>query len=203
MSVKIERETRLRLASGVKRRGGELMNQQMWCWGADIRRAEGNLLAQYGFTKYAAPDSSGTKPCYGLSLPTGTTIGLWGFGMYYGDHSHGGLFLKRFDFAPRMVAPDEMHFNAWTAGDLPAMQPPGTNAQCHQARQLLSLALEWIASYEAWVVQTAGAAYRQATVDAWQTLHKSVAVDAHEMAGAWSLLARQCAGAATTMAAVR
>lgn len=182
----------MHLPSDVKRLGSELMNQQMWCWGADIRRSEGNLLAQYGFTKHAAPQGSGSKPCYGMTCPGGPAIGLWGFGMYYGDERLGGVFVKRFDFAPRIIAAADMRFHAWRMGDLPAMSLPQGAAQCHQAQQLLNLALEWIATYEDWVVRGAGAAYRQETVDAWLALHKKIAVDAHSMAETWRRLAKRC-----------
>ena len=31
-----------------------LLDQQLWCWGQDIRRVEGNALLTYGFTKHAS-----------------------------------------------------------------------------------------------------------------------------------------------------
>jgi hypothetical protein len=178
----------------VKRHASDLLNQQMWCWGSDIRRPEGNLLYQYGFSKHPAPQDSGLKPCYSIAARDGLTIGLWGFGMYFADGCNGGMFLKRFDFSPRLVAPADIRFDVWLARDLPALKQPRSGSDLYHAGRLLEGALQWISAYEAWVLAQAGPDYRAAVIEAWRGLHKRIAVDGPEMAVAWQRLA-QCCGA--------
>ena len=38
--------------NNVRKIGTTLLDQQLWCWGQDIRRTEGNALLAYGFTKH-------------------------------------------------------------------------------------------------------------------------------------------------------
>jgi hypothetical protein len=186
------RPLRFQLPSDVKRIGADLFNQQMWCWGSDIRRAEGNLLNAYGFSKHAAPEGSGLKPCYSMDMGGGSTVGLWGFGMYMADARYGGMFLKRFGFSPRLLSPEEVSFDVWVMRDMPEIRLAESGAECHMLQQLLGLALDWMAGYEAWVVSRAGTDYRASTVNAWRAMHKPVAVEGPMMEDAWRILARRC-----------
>jgi hypothetical protein len=175
-----------------KRYASDLLNQQMWCWGSDIRRPEGNLLHQYGFVKHRAPDGSGLKPCYTFTAHDGLTIGLWGFGVYFADGHGQGLFLKRFDFSPRLISAAEMRFDVWVTRDLPELTTPRSGNDLHISGRLVCGALQWVASYERWVLQQAGPEYRTATTEAWRGLRKRVAVDGPQMADAWQKLAQRC-----------
>lgn len=178
----------------LRRLGKDLLNQQMWCWGYDIRRREGNLLSQYGFTKHAAPADSGLKPCYSLRSPDGTVIGLWGFGMYFSSGGAEGLLLKRFAFSPRLVPANEMRFDAWVPVDLPTVRQPGNRAEQDLACELLDASLRWVAGYERWVLAEAGPAHRIAAIDAWRGMRKRIAADALSMPDTWQLLADHLAG---------
>src|SRR5687768_12975270 len=46
-----------RLPKALEKQGEALLEQQMWCWGCDVRRQEGNLLLAYGCERRASPDS--------------------------------------------------------------------------------------------------------------------------------------------------
>lgn len=80
--------------------GLKLTAQQLWCWGQDIERRDGNLLVQYGMTqqRYTGRDERST--CYRLDDGQ-TAICLWGFGLFFGLRDVGGLYLGRFDFRPQ------------------------------------------------------------------------------------------------------
>ncbi len=82
MSSRLPRKLRfptVSLPAAVRASGEALLDQQMWCWGCDVRRAEGNLLAEYGCTKRPSPDprfhSAYTFP---NALPGGA-LTLWGW----------------------------------------------------------------------------------------------------------------------------
>lgn len=173
----------------VRRFGSDLLNQQMWCWGSDIRRPAGNLLRDYGFIKHAAPEGSGLKPCYSLEAG-GVSIRLWGFGLFFAVCPDYALFLKRFEFVPRLVDPAAMTWDVWRTRDLPRLWSPGTDAEVGRSHELLSESCAWIASYERWVQARAGSAWRASTVGSWRGMRKRVVADGDEMAGRWSDLSR-------------
>jgi hypothetical protein len=56
------------------------------------------------------------------------------------------------------------------------------------AGALLTVALEWTASYEAWVTAVAGAPYRDGVLTAWGHGRDRAAT----LPGAWRRLAREC-----------
>src|SRR5689334_2275112 len=83
------------------KRGAALFHQQMWCWGCDIRRPEGNLLLMYGFERERPPEGVHGSSSYFLHTPTERGIRLWGFGLFFTQQGQGSLFLQRYGFAPR------------------------------------------------------------------------------------------------------
>ena len=67
-------------------RGVDLLSQQIWCWGRDILRPEGNVLLEQGFERLIAPpDKANKKNIYALSPASGRTVILRGFGIVYID----------------------------------------------------------------------------------------------------------------------
>lgn len=89
---------RPRLSTSIRRSGCALLYQQCWLWRQDIKRAEGNLLLQYGFQRLRpAPGQSGSSQ-YALQLGDALQVRLWGFGMYFGCEQ--GIFLNRFECIP-------------------------------------------------------------------------------------------------------
>jgi hypothetical protein len=77
-----------------------LLDQQMWCWGRDIVRSEGNLLLQFGFRKERPPATVSGCTAYILTPFPGCQLILWGFGLFFGLESSGGVFLRRYEFKP-------------------------------------------------------------------------------------------------------
>ena len=90
------RETtkRYALPPHVKKRGAALLEQQMWCWGQDIRCPEENLLLRYGFTRVRSPEGISGSSASMLPQDDDHTMTLWGFGLFYAQRSIGGIFIR-------------------------------------------------------------------------------------------------------------
>ncbi len=73
----------------MRNQGTVLLNQQIWCWGQDIRHREGNLLLAYGFRRHRPPANTHGSSCYELQVNEQTAIRLWGFGFFYEHHELG------------------------------------------------------------------------------------------------------------------
>ena len=76
-----------------------LFSQQIWCWGRDIRRKQGNWLLELGFERVRPPAGVEIEDSvYTLKLTENRSIILRGFGVYYCDNAHGAIFLPRYEF---------------------------------------------------------------------------------------------------------
>ena len=69
----------------VRKTGTLLLDQQLWCWGQDIRRVDGNALLAYGFTRHRPPEGEHGSPAYEWRGSGRSRVILWGFGFFYGD----------------------------------------------------------------------------------------------------------------------
>jgi hypothetical protein len=118
----------------------------------------------------------------------GSQIGLWGFGLFYGDARLGGLFLKRYEFTPKLTLSSQLPADILKVGEMPASRKPQTQAEVDLAYTLLGIVSGWISDYEGWVQLQTGADYRQQSVRAW---HRKAVMPAGEMAAAWQELAVQ------------
>ncbi len=171
----------------IRKLGVDLLNQQMWLFGCDVRRKESNLLLDYGFERTRPSEDVKGSSRYALQLPSGDFLVLWGFGLYLESTCGQGLFLKRYEFSPRlMVRPEQ----AWNLVGLPQSKPPKCIQECEASRVLMQKACQWLAEYEAWVLETAGLAYRKINLDGWSL--KTVR-QPQEIAGTWNDLAQGCA----------
>lgn len=169
----------------LKKQGTALFNQQMWCWGQDIRRAEGNLLLEYGFTRRRPPEGVVGSSSYVLQTQEQHIVTLWGFGLLYTHTPSEGIFLKRYSFTPRLALNISSPPDAWALDQLPALSLP-TNRQKRQViEQLFASLLSWISVYETWVLHTYGLAYRHQCLAAWG----QVVCPAETMAAQWQHLA--------------
>jgi hypothetical protein len=74
--------TRVYIPALVRRQGRILLNQQCWLWGQDVRRAEGNLLLDFGFERLRAPEEITGSSQYTLALGKNDFLRLWGFGLF-------------------------------------------------------------------------------------------------------------------------
>ncbi len=163
-----------------------LLNQQIWCWGRDIECAESNLLVQYGFQRLEKPASRQASSLYRLDLSPTSRVILRGFGVFCGDDQWGGLFLRRFDFAPQLTPGPDLPRPAWSLEDFPPLvQPRADQVPCCQ--RLLLMLIEWIRQYEVWIAERVGIAYRSETLLDWNAKH-GTAVPAEEITFAWRML---------------
>jgi hypothetical protein len=150
----------------IRRWVGALLHQQCWCWGYDVRCPEGNLLVEYGFVRKRPPVDCKGSSAYLLQRNQQRSVALWGFGFFYGDATHGGLFLSRYNWTLRYAATAQPPV-AWKIDQLHEFRPPRCGPECASALLLLEGALEWLAEYEGWVMQRRGPQYRERSLDQW------------------------------------
>lgn len=176
------------LTNDLRRRGRVLLHQQLWLFGQDIRRPEGNALLERGFTRRRPSAGEIGGNAYTLRLDAGRSIVLWGFGVYHADPRLGGVFLPRFTFTPRLARSVEVPEGAWHPSQLPESRLPRTRGQWACARRLLIPALRWLAGYERWVLAARGPEYRRCCVAAWP----KATIPAERVADEWADLAERC-----------
>jgi hypothetical protein len=167
------------------RLGCEFLDQQMWCWGRDIRHPGGNVLCRYGFLPLRPPTPDHGSTAYILTPNPELTIVLWGFGLFYSDSEPTGMFLKRCEFTPRLTSTGAPPRAVWAPEQLPSLRDPETSDEWTRLQSLFTAALHWIASYEQWVTHTLGLNYRRRCVAGWSR----AVVAAEAMAATWRQLA--------------
>lgn len=169
-----------------------LLSQQIWCWGRDILRPEGNWLLEIGFDRIEPPaDQQSCSSVYTLDLPGGRCVVLRGFGVFYGDQNHGGIFLRRYKFEPKFTTQATLERPLWSDTDLPQLSAP-TDAQRTACASLTLDLIDWIRSYEVTIVERLGIEYRRSTLLRWND-GKRPFVPAEEFASAWRELSFQFA----------
>jgi hypothetical protein len=172
----------------VERRGAALLDQQMWCWGQDVRRPEGNALLRYGLERHPPPEGERGASAYSGQAGPGCRVVLWAFGLFYGDDDAGGLYLRRYALAPTWAPAAELPLPLWDPEQLPPSRPPRGAEERARVRVLLSGALAWVAGYERWAIGALGPEHRERCVAAWPR----AVVPAGDMAEAWAALAEAC-----------
>lgn len=168
------------------RTANRLLEQQFWLWGCDIRRTQGNILEQFGFTKVKDVESTGLSASrYDRAFGGAQRLSLWGFGLWLAEDQTGAIFVPRSglptSYSTMSVLPDECWQPSASAN---LAHPISAHAQVATTR-LLGDVVRWIAWYERHVVDVYGAEYRQQSIDAWR---KPVAC-AETLANKWSELA--------------
>jgi len=177
---------RLHAPSATRKFGRILFDQQMWCWGRDIVRPEGNALLEYGFRMRRPPEGLRAISAYDLDPAPRHRVRLWGFGLLWTDEGAGSLLLERRRFSPRLVPESEAFEEVWRAEQVPVALRPRSGREHALAGGLLTEALSWISGYKRWARRTLGADYRELCVTTW---HKRP-VPAPGMARCWERLAR-------------
>lgn len=169
-----------------------LLSQQVWCWGRDILRPEGNWLLEVGFDRIKPPaDRHELASVYSLRLPRGRCVILRGFGAFYGDRRLGGVFLPRYDFQPLYTEQATLENPPWSDADLLDFDAP-TGGQRRCCATLVLGLIDWIRAYEVSIVELLGMEYRRATLVDWGK-GKRPAFPAEVMASAWRLLGQAIA----------
>ncbi|MFO0915800.1 MAG: hypothetical protein U0795_22765 [Pirellulales bacterium] len=174
------------LSRPVLRFGEQLMSQQEWCWGRDVKYPGGNLLMEYGFERHRDTSGKARSTCYRMQHDAGQ-IALWGFGMFFGHRKNGGVFLRRYDFRPLWGPIESLSLGIHWPQELPVFRRPSDRKQWCCAQAAWASALRWIAQYETWVHRVCGSDYRRECVAEW--LRPFVTAD--KMAAAWKYLGRR------------
>jgi len=169
-----------------RRSAAVLLDQQMWCWGQDIERKDGNLLLQFGFRKVRPPEKVSGCTAYLVTPFPGCQLVLWGFGLFFGLQSSGGIFIRRYGFNPGWSCLPEVPVNVWCPERLPTFKRPQSDEEREHTQRLTSKAAIWLAGYEQWVLDTVGVAYRQNCLRLWR---KKALVSEEAMPTAWRQLA--------------
>ena len=179
------------LPEPVRRHGAELLHLQCWLWGCDIRRAGGNLLLEYGFSRQRPPSGAFGSSAYLMALESGTHVVLWGFGAFYGNPAEGGVYLRRYEFTPVWTAPLNAQRLPWLPDQIhPADIPPEPETRQRMHRQFVAL-LEWIAQYEMWVRHTYGLAYRRRCAE--ESTKHTFRIAIEQLVEEWQHMAHRCA----------
>ena len=168
-------------------RGILLLSQEIWCWGRDILRPEGNFLQEIGFHRIKPPE--GHDECssvYSLELPGDRVVVLRGFGVFYGDRRLGGVFLPRYEFRPQYTKVARLDAQPWLYADLPDMHPP-TQRQLASCAVLTLGLIDWIRSYEVKIAELLGVGYRRSTLVQWDNGERPIIL-AEDMPREWRSL---------------
>lgn len=174
-----------------------LFDQQMWCWGCDVRREAGNLLLAYGMEKWPSPVPR-LRSAYTMPLDAESAITLWGWGVWTAAQGHGSIFISRAHFAVRYRSSAELRPAAWCEAQLPAFETPISEEQHPHIIHLLGKTFDWIADYERWLQETVGTDYREQATAVWpQRKRYRGGVPVNEITGAWDRLARHGQNMAT------
>lgn len=167
----------LKLPLPFYRKGAALFDQQMWCWGCDVRRTEGNLLLEYGCIKRPSPVPH-YRSAYSYWLDEDRAITLWGWGIWLSQVGLGSVFMSRARFRVYSSETVLLLPEAGCEKELPSHVDAIPNTD---SLQLLDTAFRWIARYETWAGERMPADYRTQQVDHWpqrQRFHGGVPANA-------------------------
>jgi hypothetical protein len=175
----------IRLPADLNRSSAALMDQQMWCWGCDVRRTAGNLLLAYGADKRSSPDPR-YQSAYTFRTITHIALTLWGWGLWCACSDKGSLFVSRSHLRLRYSRTVTLTPDAWRERDLPATVNVQGETTTRTAYVLLADALQWIGHYEYWLRDQVEPDYRERVIARWpQCRQYKGVVPAAEMADRW------------------
>lgn len=180
--------TRTKGELGFRRWAAGLFDQQMWCLGRDIVRPAGNVLLDLGMCQYRPRDPQRGNTLYTAAVAPVGSVFLWGFGALYAEPGFGGVFLRRYDFAPKWTA-HETALGVHNIAGLGRLEAPAAGKPAAKVRQLLPRLVGWFAKYEHWVAENLGGEYR---ADSLAGREKPSVAPATGMADAWERAAKLC-----------
>ena len=165
-------------------RAVKLLSQQVWCWGRDIERIEGNWLMEIGFER-SEPTFRGDNcdSIYSLELSNGKRVILRGFGVFYGNDQKEGIYLPRYEFLPKYLRRLNIKNIPWEKNDLPELHFPN-NSEVSNCVRLVTELVNWIRTYEENVANILGLDYRKSTLYEWQKIVGSI-IPAKNMISEW------------------
>lgn len=176
-----------RARTDLRRRAADLLDQQLWCWGRDVARPQGNVLLGLGMCRYRSAEPGPDRTAYTGRVAGDGVVWLWGFGLLFCLPERGGVFLRRNRFEPLLVErpPERPVHRPEDVG--PCLRPVAARHKA-TAGELVRAVAAWAAGYEHWVAETFGRAYRESTLAA---RGRAPAIWAGDMAGAWEHLAKK------------
>ena len=171
-------------------RASRLLSQQVWCWGRDIERSEGNWLMEIGFDRIEPEfKCDHCDSIYTLELPSGKRVMLRAFGVFYGNDQKEGIYLPRYDFLPKYSRRLNIKNPPWEKKDLPKLNFPN-NLEVSNCIFLVSELVNWIRTYEENVVNILGLDYRKSTLLEWIKI-RGLVIPAEDMVSEWKFLETQ------------
>ena len=171
-------------------RAARLLSQQVWCWGRDIERSDGNWLMEIGFERIEPTfKCEDCDSIYSLKLPTGKRVMLRAFGVFYGNDQKEGIYLPRYDFLPKYSRRLNIKNPPWEKKDLPKLNFP-KNSEITNCVTLVSELVNWIRTYEENVVNVLGIDYRKSTLLEWIKI-RGLIIPAEDMVSEWKFLESQ------------
>jgi hypothetical protein len=180
--------THLHLPMKLRKFGAALLDQQLWCFGRDLRHPEGNALDRYGMQCARMPAKQNGSHAYTRAECAKRRVVLWGFGAFFGDDDLGGLFIRRYTIEPCLTPVARLELPLWRVAQLPNAAPPRSIERIGDAITLSTALFGWLAAYERWVGDTLGPGWRDACIDAW---HRRRCTDGAHMPDAWLELRQQ------------
>jgi hypothetical protein len=172
--------------------GTTLLNQQIWCWGCDVKHPEGNLMLRCGFERRRPP--RGIMGCsqYQLKMKRHRMIRLWGWGVLYCREGE-GLFIQRYLFMPQTVNAAGLAQRIWMPQQIAPRMPRDSTERAAASSRLAELC-DWIDGYERWVRKACGLHYR---IDCLVRWNKPIAASANQMASRWRDVKKRVTSATT------
>ena len=145
----------------------QLMNQQFHVMGRDVESKHGNLLLEYGAIRQKAPCNR-TTSSYTFHISKQRRILLRNFGLFIGDDSLGGIFLRRKEFEPIWIRSSFLSPIPWLPHQIPEWSAIRFNKDKHAVNQLLVYLADWFQKYESWIVTKYGRRFRQGQLTHFQ-----------------------------------
>lgn len=148
--------------------GERLLHHQCWCWGRDIWHPQGNLLIRHGFERFGVPEGKEGSNFYRLRIDERREIALWGFGVLYSSAEKGAIFIKRYEFYPKLFQTAKIDLPVFKGDQLPPRRAPRSDEEINVAAFLNAELIEWILKYESWIEKTCGKSWRVNCLKEWQ-----------------------------------
>jgi len=167
---------------------GKLLSQQIWLWGRDVHPPGTNWLLKYGFTRHGIPPGRQGCSCYSWNQPEGGSVWLWSFGLFFSRPGIGAIYLRRFEFLPRLSRSTRLPKPVWSDSEFDDHFIPINATERASALDLLAESCRWIADYERWILTQCGLEYRRQTLNLWT----SPASLPEEIIPGWENLERLC-----------
>ena len=168
-------------------RAVKLLSQQVWCWGRDIERIEGNWLMEIGFERTEPTfRCENCDSIYSLELSNGKRVILRAFGVFYGNDQKEGIYLPRYEFLPKYLRRLNIKNLPWEKNDLPELHFPN-NSEVSNCVCLVTELVNWMRTYEENVANILGLDYRKSTLYEWQKIVGSI-IPAEDMISEWIFL---------------